>query len=156
MKRTIIASLLLTVCSIQIAEAKSNFAGANYSGTYTCKGNNNKVGDYQVQAKLVLNREASRGDIGIYDFYVETENSFTYKGKAVANSNKVAFTLSMTELSSSEFSTGIANMQKNSAGKFAYTNHYYEIDSNVGTYGKEYCLQQTSAKSKKSTKPASL
>jgi len=156
MKRTILASLLLTVSSIQIAEAKPNFVGANYSGTYTCKGNNNKVGNYQVQAKLMLNRTASRGSIGIYDFHVETENSFVYKGKAVANLNKVAFTLSMTELSSSEFSTGIANIHKNAAGKFAYTNHYYEIDSNIGTYGKEYCVMQTSPKSKKSAKPASV
>jgi hypothetical protein len=154
MKRTIIASLLLTVSSVQIAEAKSNFVGANYSGTYICKGNNNKVGNYQVQAILTLNRAASRGSIGIYDFHVETENSFAYKGKAVANLNKVAFTLSMTELSSSEFSTGVATILKNKAGKFAYTNHYYEIDSNVGTYGKEYCVIQTSTKSNKSDKLA--
>jgi hypothetical protein len=154
MKRTIIASLLLTVSSIHIAEAKPNFVGANYSGTYTCKGNNNKVGNYQVQAKLMLNRAASRGNIGIYDFHVETENSFVYRGKAVANLNKVAFTLSMTELSSSEFSTGIATIQKNKAGKYAYTNHYYEIDSNIGTYGKEYCVVQANTKAKKSVKPA--
>lgn len=156
MKRTILASLLLTVCSIQIAEAKPNFVGTNYSGTYTCKGNNNKVGNYQVQATLMLNRAASRGSIGIYDFNVETENSFVYKGKAVANLNKVAFTLSMTELSSSEFSTGIATIQKNKAGKFSYTNHYYEIDSSIGTYGKETCVMQTSTKAKKSAKPASV
>jgi hypothetical protein len=156
MKRTILASLLLTVSTTQIAEAKPNFVGANYSGTYTCKGNNNKVGNYQVQAKLTLNRAASRGNIGIYDFHVETENSFVYKGKAVANFSRVAFTLSMTELSSSEFSTGIANIHKNAAGKLAYTNHYYEVDSNIGTYGKEYCEMQASIKTKKTTKPASV
>ena len=154
MKRTILATLFLTVCSAQIAHAKPNFTGANYSGTYVCKGNNNKVGDYQVLAKLVLNRAASRGNIGIYDFNVETENSFVYKGKAVANLNKIALTLSMTELSSSEFSTGNATIQKNKAGKFAYTNHYYEIDSGIGTYGKEHCVAQASPKAKKSAKPA--
>jgi len=154
MKRAILTSLLITISTIQIAEAKPNFVGTNYSGTYLCKGNNSKVGDYQVLAKLTLNRAASRGSIGIYDFALETENSFTYKGKAVANANKIAFNLSMSEVSSAEFSTGIANISNNSAGKFAYTNHYYEVDSNVGTYGKETCVMQKSAQSnKKSIKP---
>ena len=152
MKRAILTSLLITISTIQLAEAKPNFVGANYSGTYLCKGNNSKVGDYQVVAKLTLNRAASRGSIGIYDLALETENSFTYKGKAVANANKIAFNLSMSEISSAEFSTGIANISKSGAGKFSYTNHYYEVDSNVGTYGQETCVMQKSTKTAK--KPA--
>lgn len=153
MKRAILTSLLITISTIQIAEAKPNFAGVNYSGTYLCKGNNSNVGDYQVITTLTLNRAASRGSIGIYDLAVETENAFTYKGKAVANANKIAFNLSMSEVSVAEFSTGIANISKNGATKFTYTNHYYEVDSNVGTYGKETCeMQKSKTPSKKTAK----
>lgn len=152
MKRAILTSLFITLSTIQIAEAKPLFTGANYSGTYLCKGNNSKVGDYQVTAKLTLNRTDSQGNIGIYDFILETENSFAYKGNAVANLNKIAFNLNMSEVASTEFSTGIATITKIGKGKYSYINHYYEIDSAVGTYGKETCIIQKSTPHKKVAK----
>src|SRR3990167_1127704 len=92
--------LLLVIASaalINSAEAKPIFTGADYSGVYACKGSNNKVGDYEVQATLKLNRSSSQGAFGVYDFNTETENSLVYRGQAIANGYKLALTFNLSD-----------------------------------------------------------
>lgn len=120
-------------------EAKPAFTGENFSGTYTCKGNNELVGDYQVTAVLRLNRISSYGKFGAYDFSTETDNAVTYKGQAVADGYRLALSYRLTQGKDVEYSTGIAEMRKVGKNRWAYRNNYYEPDDNGGNYGSEYC-----------------
>lgn len=133
-------------------EAKEQFIGPNFSGIYSCKGSNNKVGEYEVVATLKLNRISSRGGFGVYDFNTETENSLVYKGHAIANGYKLAFTFNLYDGRTGEYSTGIADIQKISSTRWAYTNHYYEPDENGGDYGSEHCVMQKPTKMAKVSK----
>jgi hypothetical protein len=116
MKNTILFVLVLIGLNlsglVSKVEAKEQFIGPNFSGIYSCKGSNNKVGEYEVVATLKLNRISSRGGFGVYDFNTETENSLVYKGHAIANGYKLALTFNLSDGRTAEYSTGIADIQK--------------------------------------------
>ena len=95
---------------------------------------------------------SSHGDFGVYDFNTETENSLVYKGQAIANGYKLALTFNLSDGRSAEYSTGIADIQKVSNTRWAYTNHYYEPDENGGDYGSEYCVMKKVVKVTKLSK----
>jgi hypothetical protein len=137
-----------------IAQAKPAFTGQNFSGVYICNGNNELVGDYKVTAVLKLNRISSYSKFGAYDFSTETDNAVTYKGQAVANGNRLALSYTLTEGKNLEYSTGIAEMKKNSKNRWSFHNLYYEPDDNGGNYGVEDCVIQSPAIKKAPTKPA--
>lgn len=145
MKKLFLPLLLITnILSVGLVEAKPKFTGQDYSGIYACKGSNNKVGDYEVVARLKLNRLSSQGQFGVYDFHTETENSSVYKGQAIAQGYKLALTFNLSDGSAADYSTGIADVKRISAKRWAYTNHYYEPDMSGGDYGAEYCVMQKS------------
>jgi hypothetical protein len=156
MKNTILFVLVLIGLNlsglVSKVEAKEQFIGPNFSGIYSCKGSNNKVGEYEVVATLKLNRISSRGGFGVYDFNTETENSLVYKGHAIANGYKLALTFNLSDGRTAEYSTGIADIQKISSTRWAYTNHYYEPDENGGDYGSEHCVMQKPTKTAKVSK----
>ena len=133
-------------------EAKDQYGGPNFSGIYSCKGTNNKVGEYEVVATLKLNRISSHGSFGVYDFNTETENALVYKGQAIASGYRLALTFNLSDARNAEYSTGIADIQKISSTRWAYTNHYYEPDENGGDSGSEYCVMQKPVKMVKATK----
>lgn len=137
---------LIALCSISlnfgVVHAEEQFVGPNFSGVYSCKGQNNKVGEYEVIATLKLNKISSHGAFGVYDFNTETENSLVYKGQAISSGYKLALTFNLSDGRNVEYSTGIADIQKISNTRWAYTNHYYEPDENGGDYGSEYCVMQ--------------
>ncbi|MDO9234091.1 MAG: hypothetical protein Q8N02_05725 [Methylotenera sp.] len=144
--------LLLVIANaalINFVEAKPIFTGADYSGVYACKGSNSKVGDYEVEATLKLNRSISQGAYGVYDFNTETENSLVYRGQAIANGYKLALTFNLIDGLRAEFSTGIADVKRISPTRWAYTNHYYEPNGRGGDYGTEYCVMKKPAKAAK-------
>ncbi|MDP1522041.1 hypothetical protein [Methylotenera sp.] len=151
--------LLLVIASAALvnpAEAKPIFTGADYSGVYACKGSNSKVGNYEVQATLTLNRSISQGAYGVYDFNTETENSLVYRGQAIANGYKLALTFNLLDGLRAEFSTGIADVKRVSSTRWAYTNHYYEPNSSGGDYGTEYCVMKKPVKIAKKVKSATV
>lgn len=153
MKKQFLLALIVTPSILSnFAHAKTNFKGNDFSGLYACKGNNNKVGDYEVMATLKLNRLSSQGTFGAYDFNTETENSLVYKGQAIANGNKLALTFNLSDGITAEYSTGIAEIKKISPNRWAYTNHYYEPDDSGGDYGTEYCVMEQPAKVLKKSK----
>jgi hypothetical protein len=156
MKNTMLFVLVLIGLNlsglVSKVEAKEQFIGPNFSGIYSCKGSNNKVGEYEVVATLKLNRISSRGGFGVYDFNTETENSLVYKGHAIANGYKLALTFNLSDGRTAEYSTGIADIQKISSTRWAYTNHYYEPDENGGDYGSEHCVMQKPTKMAKVSK----
>ena len=142
MKSLILAALLTFSLHAVANEGVPSFEGPNFSGIYSCKGNNNKVGEYEILATLKLNRANSHGNFGVYDFTTETENEVVYKGQAIANGYKMALTFNLTNRRTAEFSTGIADVSRVTSKRWAYTNNYYEPDESGGEYGKEYCLMQ--------------
>ena len=142
MKRLCLLPLALFSASVLANEALPAFAGPNFSGVYSCKGTNNKVGDYEVLATLKLNRPNSHGNFGVYDFSTETENALVYKGQAISNGYKLALTFNLSDTRNAEYSTGITDVKRISSTRWAYTNNYYEPDENGGDYGQEYCLMQ--------------
>ena len=93
-------------------EGQPYFEGPNFSGIYSCKGSNNKVGEYEILATLKLNRANSHGNFGVYDFTTETENDVVYKGQAIANGYKMALTFNLSNARGVEFSTGIADVTR--------------------------------------------
>jgi len=133
-------------------EGQPYFDGPNFSGIYSCKGSNNKVGEYEILATLKLNRANSHGNFGVYDFTTETENDVVYKGQAIANGYKMALTFNLSNARGVEFSTGIADVTRISSKRWAYTNNYYEPDEAGGDYGKEYCLMQRQVATTKKAK----
>lgn len=151
--------LLLVIASAALfnsADAKPIFTGADYSGVYACKGSNSKVGDYEVQATLKLNRAISQGAYGVYDFNTETENSLVYRGQAIANGYKLALTFNLVDGLKAEFSTGIADVKRMSSTRWAYTNHYYEPNGSGGDYGTEYCVMKKPVKAAKNVKSVAV
>lgn len=149
MKKLLLLTLLSGVFLSQFAEAKPKFTGADYSGVYNCKGSNNKVGDYEVQVTLKLNRLSSHANFGVYDFNTETENSLVYKGQAIAHGSKMALTFNLSGSNTAEYSTGIADVRRVSSSRWAYKNHYYEPDGYGGNYGTEYCVMKKTPKAVK-------
>lgn len=141
--------VIASAALINSVEAKPIFTGADYSGVYACKGSNSKVGDYEVQATLKLNRSISQGGFGVYDFSTETENSLVYRGQAIASGYKLALTFNLIDGLRAEFSTGIADVKRISSTRWAYTNHYYEPNGRGGDYGIEYCVMKKPVKATK-------
>lgn len=153
MKKSLLFALVLVGLNfVSNVEAKEQYAGPNFSGIYSCKGTNNKVGEYEVVATLKLNRISSHGSFGVYDFNTETENALVYKGQAIASGYRLALTFNLSDARNADYSTGIADIQKISSTRWAYTNHYYEPDENGGDSGSEYCVMQKPVKMVKATK----
>lgn len=116
------------------------FTSQNYSGTYSCKGSNESVGDYDVTATIKLKRLSSYAKFGTYDFSTQTSNSVVYSGQAVADGSRLALTYRLNDKQSTVFTTGIAEIKKNSQGLWTFHNYYYEADDTGGNYGHELCV----------------
>ena len=151
-KSLLFALILVTLHFASNVEAKERYVGPNFSGVYSCKGTNNKVGEYEVVATLKLNRISSHGSYAVYDLNTETENALVYKGQAIASAKMLALTFNLSDGRSAEYSTGIADVEKISSIRWAYTNHYYEPDESGGDYGSERCVMQKPEKILKANK----
>lgn len=149
MKKLFLVTLFLLSAHLSNVQAKEAFAGPNFSGVYACKGQNSKVGEYEVVATLKLNKAASHGEFGVYDFNTATENALVYRGQAIARGYEMAMTFNLTDGRTGDYSTGIASVQKISNTRWAYKNHYYEPDENGGDSGSEYCVMQKVVKTAK-------
>lgn len=140
----------------------AKFTGTDYSGVYSCVGNNAKIGNYNLLVTLQLNKMYSHRNLGRYDLTLETENSTTYAGQAIAKGSDMALTIEIIDGNAVIFSTGIARFKKIGNKRFSYVNHYYESNqiintgetkaepTNNGNDGSENCVMQ-----KSKTKPKS-
>lgn len=149
MKKFVVLIAMLGLAGV--AEARPAFTGQNYSGIYSCKGTNEQIGDYEVTVTLKLNRTSSYGTFGAYHYEVETVNSLTYIGQAVADGNRLALSFQLTEGHVTERSTGIATIKKNAQGRWSFRKLYYEPDDSGGNYGSEYCVMNSNKAPKKGT-----
>jgi hypothetical protein len=142
MKKIIMGVVLACLTYIPSSFALPAFKGVNYSGQYLCKGKNEAVGEYEVTVMLKLNRLNSNGQLGVYDFSTETENSIIYFGQAVADGNRIALTFKLSKASNAEYSTGLGEFKKLSGRRLGFDHRYYEPDDNGGNYGTELCILQ--------------
>jgi hypothetical protein len=133
------STIFLFSITISSAYAMPPFTGNDYSGEYTCKGNNASVGDYEVLVTLKLNTVTSHDIYGVYDFSTETNKQATYIGQIMAKGRKFAMTFKLLNASTSTFSTGMGNFKKMDNKRWAFNNTYYEPDGNGGNFGNDYC-----------------
>lgn len=141
----------------------AKFTGTDYSGVYSCAGNNAKIGSYKLLVTFAINKTYSHRNVGRYDLTIETENSTTYGGQAIANGKDMALTIEIVDGNAVIFSTGISRFKHLKNNRFSYTNHYYESNQitntgetkaepkNTGNSGLENCVMQ-----KPKTKPKSV
>lgn len=115
------------------------FTGNDYSGQYTCKGNNSSVGDYEVQVTLKLNKVISHDIYGVYDFSTESNNKAAYVGQIMAKNRQFAMTFKLLGESKDWFSTGMGYFKKSEKNQWFFHNTYYEPDGNGGNFGNDYC-----------------
>lgn len=143
LKKTIFTLLLL---STSLAHANTE---KNHSGVYACKGNNNKVGDYEFTLTLKLNKTNSRENANVYDVTGRTENDTNYFGKALANGNKMSLAFRISDYKENTFGVGMAVFKLNQEKSWTFTTQYYEPGENDGISGTEVCAYQAPIPPKK-------
>lgn len=131
------------------AHANTSNAEKTYSGAYTCKGNNNKVGDYGFSVTLKLNKSNSHDEISVYDLLGETENSTMYSGNAVAIANKMALAFRVSDHKENIFGSGFAVFKLSPEKLWTFTTHYYEPNETGGVSGTDVCTQLATVSAKK-------
>lgn len=135
-------------------KSDKNSGDKNYSGTYACKGNNNKVGDYTFTVTLKLNRRVSHDDIYVYDVTGESENATSYFGSALAMENKMALNLKVSDTKDSPAGAGLATFKQIADKGWFFSTKYYEPDKNGGVSGGDECTLQNNPPPKKPDEPA--
>ena len=135
-------------------KSEKNSTDKNYSGTYACKGNNNKVGDYTFTVTLKINRRVSHDDINVYDVTGETENASSYFGSALAIDNKMALNLKVSDNKESIAGAGLATFKQIPDKGWMFSTKYYEPDKNGGVSGGDECTWQNAPLTKKPDEPA--
>lgn len=116
-------------------------AEKNYSGHYSCKGNNSKVGEYAYTLTLKLNKIHSHDEVSVYDLTGETENSTMYSGNAVAIANRMSLAFRVSDHKDNIFGSGYAVFKSGAEKLWTFTTHYYEPNESGGASGTDICTQ---------------
>lgn len=132
-------SFIFLILSSISAIAMPPFTGHDFSGQYTCKGNNSSVGDYEVQVTLKLNTVISHDIYGVYDFSTESNNKAAYVGQIMAKGKQFAMTFKLLGDKKDWFSTGMGYFKKSEKNQWFFHNTYYEPDGLGGNFGNDYC-----------------
>ena len=139
---TLVSLLLVFVACSADAESKPAFTGPDFSGVYECKGNDSHEGPYTGIVKLQLVREQSFAKYGAYSFTLEVPGYGAYPGHAAANGQTVALHFALTDQTTKDYGTGIAQFSKSKSGKWQFSKYYYEPEFKGGNYGTELCIQR--------------
>lgn len=137
MNKLFISLCLLATASI--ASAKPTFTGQDFSGVYDCTGDDSQEGKYTGTVTMELVPSQSLNLYSAYKFKLEVPNYGTYLGQAAAHGTNVAMHFALTNQSTKDYGTGIANFKKNKAGKWSFSKYYYEPEFKGGNYGTEEC-----------------
>lgn len=136
----LLGSVLLTLSPITIA--KPAFTGHDFSGVYDCTGDDSHEGQYTGTVTMLLVPSQSLNQYGAYTFKLEVPDYGTYLGQAAANGTHAAMHFALSDQSTKDYGTGIANFKKNKAGKWSFTKYYFEPEFKGGNYGIEQCSQR--------------
>ncbi len=144
MKYAIFAFLAITAFTINTASAAktSPVAYKDYSGVYTCTGDDAHEGKYTGTVTMTLKPEHSHDSYASYDFKLEVPGYGTYLGHAAANGNHVAMHFALTDQSTKDYGTGIAKMTKNAKGQWTFHKFYFEPEFKGGNTGVEDCTRK--------------
>ncbi len=134
--------LLLITVTCSYVSAKEPFIGQDYSGIYTCTGDDNHEGKYTGTVTIKLVAAQSTGEYGAYDFKLEVPGYGIYLGQAAAQKDAMGIYFALTDPKPKDYGTGIARFSKNAAGKWQFNKYYYEAEFKGGNFGTENCVQQ--------------
>ena len=135
-----IAPLLLAAATTAQA-APQPFTGPDYSGRYQCKGQDDHEGLYTGTVTLALVREQSSGRHGAYRFELEVPGYGRYPGQAASAGAQMAIHFALTDPSTKDYGTGIAQFSKMRDGHWQFRKWYYEPEFKGGNFGSETCTQ---------------
>lgn len=136
---------LLSLCLLGLstfANAKPVFTGNDFSGIYDCKGDDSHEGKYTGRVTMELVAAQSTNQYGAYKFKLDVPGYGVYLGQAAASGTHAAMHFALTDQSTKDYGTGIANFKKSKTGKWSFTKYYYEPEFKGGNYGTEQCTQR--------------
>ena len=132
--------MLLMAVSFNTYAAKAEYH--NFSGVYSCKGDDAHEGKYTGTVTLNLKPEHSHGSYASYDFKLEVPGFGVYLGHAAANGNHFAMHFALKDQTTKDYGTGIAEMKKNKNGEWGFHKFYFEPEFKGGNTGVEDCVRQ--------------
>jgi hypothetical protein len=114
----------------------------DFSGVYTCTGDDAHEGKYTGTVTMKLKPEHSKGPYASYDFKLEVPGYGSYLGHAAANGNVAAMHFALTDQSTKDYGTGVATFHTDKQGKLHFHKFYFEPEFKGGNTGLEDCVRQ--------------
>lgn len=115
---------------------------ADLSGVYDCKGNDAHEGEYAGVVTMKLKPAHSHDGYTSYDFKLEVPEYGTYLGHAAAKGNIAAMHFALTDKTTKDYGTGIAEFKMNDKGKLSFRKFYFEPEYKGGNTGIEDCIKR--------------
>lgn len=142
--KTLLALILSMITQLAFAEKtipKPAQPYQDFSGVYTCTGDDAHEGKYTGTVTMQLKPEHSKGPYASYDFKLEVPGYGTYLGHAAANGDVAAMHFSLTDQSTKDYGTGIARFTQDKQGKLHFHKFYFEPEFKGGNTGLEDCVR---------------
>lgn len=122
--------------------ATPKYTGPDYSGVYTCTGEDKADGKFTGKVTLTLVRAQSTGVYGAYNFKLEAPPFGVYLGEGAAQGRQMAMRFANTDQKDKDYGTAIATFSRTRAGKWLFRSYYYEPEYKGGNHGTEECVRQ--------------
>jgi hypothetical protein len=142
MKYLVLILAMLTSFNALAAKELQAKTYQDYSGVYTCTGDDAHEGKYTGTVTMTLKPEHSHDSYASYDFKLVVPEYGTYLGHAAANGNNVAMHFALQDQATKDYGTGIAKMTKNAKGQWSFHKFYFEPEFKGGNTGLEDCIKK--------------
>lgn len=140
MKYAVLTAMLLASVSVYAQKMAPAAKYQDYSGVYSCTGNDAHEGKYTGTVTMTLKPEHSHDQYASYDFKLEVPEYGTYLGHAAANGNNVAMHFGLP--GTKDYGTGIAKVTRDTKGQWTFHKFYFEPEYKGGNTGTEDCVKQ--------------